>query len=75
MLPIPEKLYNVLTWIKIALSVVIPLVIGLHEVWDLPFGYQIIQSLTIIEAAIIAFLKLDSIEFFHNKQIVDKTEG
>lgn len=75
MTPIPKKLYDILTWVKIILAVVIPLVIGLDKIWSLPFGYQIIQTLTVIEAAVIGFLKLDSISYFDDKEIVDKVEG
>ena len=72
--PIPKKLYDILTWVKIVLAVVIPLVIGLHEVWDIPYGYQIIQSLTVLEAAVIGFLKFDSIEFFSDKDIIESAD-
>lgn len=70
--PIPKKLYDILTWVKIVLAVIIPLVIGINEIWDLSFGYQIIQTLSVIEAAVIGFLKFDSIEYFSDKTIVDK---
>ena len=73
--PIPKKLYDVLTWVKIVLAVLIPLVIGLDKVWDIPYGYQIIQTLTVVEAAVIGFLKLDSNEYFSGKEIVDKPKG
>ena len=73
--PIPKKLYDILTWVKIVLAVVIPLVIGLDKIWELPFGYQIIQTLTVVEAAVIAFLKFDSIEYFSDKEIKDKPQG
>lgn len=73
--PIPKKLYDILTWVKIVLAVVIPLVIGLDKIWELPFGYQIIQTLTVVEAAVIAFLKFDSIEYFSDKEIKEKPQG
>lgn len=75
MTPIPKRLYDILTWVKIVLAILIPLVIGLDKIWSLPFGYQIIQTLTVIEAAVIGFLKLDSISYFDDKEIVDKVEG
>lgn len=75
MTPIPKKLYDILTWVKIVLAVLIPLMIGLDKIWALPFGYQIIQTLTVLEAAVIGFLKLDSISYFDDKEIVDKIEG
>ena len=73
--PIPKKLYDILTWVKIVLAVVIPLVIGLDKIWELPFGYQIIQTLTVVEAAVIAFLKFESIEYFSDKEIKEKPQG
>jgi hypothetical protein len=72
--PIPKKLYDILTWVKIILAVAIPLVIGLDKVWNIPYGYQIIQTLTVVEAAVIGFLKFDSIEYFSDKVISDKEE-
>ena len=72
--PIPKRLYDALTWVKIILAVLIPLVIGLDKVWNLPYGYQIIQTLTVLEAAVIGFLKVDSIEYFSDKEIKDKEE-
>lgn len=73
--PIPKKLYDILTWVKITLAVAIPLVIGLDKVWNIPYGYQIIQTLTVLEAAVIGFLKFDSITYFDDKEIVDKPQG
>ena len=72
--PIPKKLYDILTWVKIILAVAIPLAIGLDKVWNIPYGYQIIQTVTVLEAAVIGFLKFDSITYFDDKEIVEKSE-
>ena len=49
MLPIPKKVYDILTIIKIVLGVLIPAVIALNEVYNFSFGYQLIQTLSILE--------------------------
>ena len=72
--PIPKKLYDVLTWVKIVLAILIPLVIGLDKVWNIPYGYQIIQTLTVAEAAVIGFLKFDSIEYFSDKSVIESAD-
>lgn len=72
--PIPKKLYDVLTCVKIVLAVLIPLMIGLDKVWNIPYGYQIIQTLTVVEAAIISFLKLDSNEYFSDKSVIESAD-
>ena len=70
----PKKLYDILTWIKIGIGILIPLFVGLNEVWDFSWGYQVIQTLTLIEAAIIAALKIDSTAFFKDKDIIPRDE-
>lgn len=67
-----KKLYDILTYIKIVLGILIPLFVGLNEIWDFAYGYQIIQTLTVIEGAIIAALKIDSTKYFSNKLIIEK---
>ena len=70
----PKKLYDIFTWIKIGIGILIPLFVGLNEVWDFSWGYQVIQSLTLVEAAIIAVLKVDSISYFKDKDIIPRDE-
>ena len=70
----PKKLYDILTWVKIVIGILIPLCVGINEIWDLSFGYQLIQTLSVIEAAVIAALKIDSTEFFKEHKIVPKEE-
>lgn len=70
----PKKLYDIFTWIKIGIGILIPLFVGLNEVWNFSWGYQVIQSLSLIEAAIIAVLKVDSISYFKDKKVVPKDE-
>ena len=68
----PKKLYDALTVCKIVLGIVIPLFVGLNEIWNIPFGYQIIQTLTVVEGALIAALKIDSTKYFEDKLIIKK---
>lgn len=49
-----KKFYNALTWVKIILGILIPIMVGLNEIWSIPYGYQILQTLTVIEGAVIA---------------------
>lgn len=70
----PKKLYDILTYVKIAIGILIPVIVGLNEVWDFSWGYQVIQTLSILEAAVIAALKIDSTEFFKKNEIVPKEE-
>lgn len=70
----PKKLYDIFTWIKIGIGILIPLFVGLNEVWNFSWGYQVIQSLTLIEAAIIAVLKVDSVSYFKDKDIIPRDE-
>lgn len=70
----PKKLYDIFTWIKIGIGILIPLFVGLNKVWDFSWGYQVIQSLSIVEAAIIAALKIDSTEYFKDKDIIPRDE-
>lgn len=74
MLPIPKKVYDILTIIKIVLGVLIPAVIALNEVYSFSFGYQLIQTLTILEGMVIAFLKIDSTEYFKGKEETPRDE-
>ena len=67
-----KKFYNALTWVKIILGILIPIMVGLNEIWSIPYGYQILQTLTVIEGAVIAVQKVNSDEFFKDKEIVQK---
>lgn len=70
---ISKKQYETLKWISLVLPVIITAIIGFQELYG--FTPLIAQSLGIIEAALLSFLKIESHEYFSDKEIVDKSKN
>lgn len=67
---ISKKLYETLKWVSLVLPVVITAIIGFQELYG--FTPLIAQSLGILEAALLSFLKIESNEYFSDKEIIQK---
>lgn len=61
---LPDKIYNILKWIaQVALPALGTLYFALAGIWGLPYGEQIVGTITAIDACLGALLGLSTINY------------
>ena len=70
---LPNKLYDVLKWVaQIALPALGTLYFGLSRIWGLPYGEQIVGTITVIDTFLGALLGVSTANY--RKQEAEKGE-
>lgn len=70
---LPNKVYDVLKWIaQIALPALGTLYFGLSRIWGLPYGEQIVGTITVIDTFLGALLGVSTVNY--RKQEEEKGE-
>lgn len=64
-----NKIYDVLKWIaQIVLPAIATLYFALANIWNLPYGEQIVGTITAIDAFLGALLGISTLTYNKNKQ-------
>lgn len=65
-----NKVYDILKYIaQIVLPAIATLYFAISSIWGLPYGEQIVGTITAIDAFLGALLKLSSNSYYSNKEI------
>jgi hypothetical protein len=63
-----NKVYDVLKWIaQIALPAAGTLYFALSQIWGLPYGEQIVGTITAVDAFLGALLGISSMDYYEDK--------
>lgn len=61
---LPNKVYDVLKWIaQIVLPALGALYFGLAQIWGLPYGEEIVGTITVIDAFMGALLGISTVQY------------
>ena len=70
-----DKAYNILKWIaQIVLPALGTLYFGLSSIWGLPYGEQIVGTITVIDAFLGALLGVSTAQYKKKLEEADKGE-
>lgn len=59
-----NKLYDVLKWIaQIVIPAIAALYFGLANIWELPYGEEIVGTLTVLDAFLGALLGISTVQY------------
>ena len=65
-----DKVYNILKWVaQVVLPAIATLYFALAQIWGLPYGEQIVGTITAIDAFLGAILGISTIQY--NKKKLD----
>lgn len=65
-----NKLYDILKWIaQIALPAIATLYFALASIWDLPYGEQIVGTITAIDAFLGAVLGISTAQYNKRQEV------
>lgn len=64
-----NKTYDILKWIaQIALPALGALYFGLAQIWGLPYGEEIVGTITVVDAFLGALLKISTEQYNNNAE-------
>ena len=65
-----NKLYDILKWIaQIALPAIATLYFALASIWDLPYGEQIVGTITAVDASLGAVLGISTAQYNKGQEV------
>ena len=73
---LPDKAYNILKWIaQIVLPALGTLYFGLSQIWGLPYGEEIVGTITVCDAFLGALLGVSTAQYKKAQQEHREQEG
>lgn len=70
-----NKIYDKLKWIaQIVLPAIATLYFALASIWGLPYGEQIVGTITAIDAFLGAILGISTVNYYNNKEENDEQQ-
>ncbi len=70
-----NSLYDILKWTaQIVLPAIATLYFALASIWGLPYGEQIVGTITAIDAFLGAILGISTVNYYNNKEEKDEQQ-
>lgn len=71
----PKKVYDVLKYVaQVVLPAVGTLYFALAQIWGLPYGEQIVGTITAVDAFLGAILMIDTMRYYKNLEAGEEEE-